>query len=599
MTPAIDAVDVLVWGGGTGGVAAAIQAARTGASTLLLTPGSWLGGMVSAAGVCCPDGNELTPWQTGLWGAFLRALEQAEPTGLDHNWVSCFGYWPATAEAILQGWVQELPALQWWSRCRLLEVKRQGSRINAVRVEAAGAVHQVRCSVVIDGSDRGELLPLAGAAHRLGWEPQEQWGEPSAPALARLESEAFFQQQPVQSPTWVVMAQLQSDRLAPEPSRGIDPAAPTPLAEPFERACEAFGLERTITYGRLPGGLVMLNWPLHGNDWDHGLERAFTADAHQQEALAADMQAHSLRFAKTLQQASGGWLQLGEAFPSTAGSPAPWLAAMPYWREGRRMLGRHTVIEQELLPVGSGESVGPLPLDSAGSLQSIAVGNYANDHHYPGPDWPLAPKSIRWGGRWSGTPFCIPYGALVSAEIDNLLAADKAFSTSHMANGATRLQPLILNVGQAAGAAAALAVRSGVPPAELPVRVLQECLINDERAPSAVAPLWDLPWHHPQWRERQLAALNAPATIHQSTLVSPDTSSIPQEPHERVFSGRLTTDGNGGFQLSMATGEVWPVITLEPSLHSWLAQLDQNREVELIGCANPWGPWLRVSRLAG
>ncbi len=599
MTPAIDAVDVLVWGGGTGGVAAAIQAARSGASTLLLTPGSWLGGMVSAAGVCCPDGNELTPWQTGLWGAFLRALEQAEPTGLDHNWVSCFGYRPATAEAILQGWVRELPALQWWPNCRLLEVERQGSRITAVRVEAAGALHRVPCSVAIDGSDRGDLLPLAGAAYRLGWEPQEQWGEPSAPPQARLEREAFFHEQPVQSPTWVVMGQLHSDRLLPEPSRGVEPTALSALAPPFERACEAFGLERTITYGRLPGGLVMLNWPLDGNDWDHRLERAFSADAQEQAALAADMQAHSLRFAEALNEASGGWLQLGDAFPAAAGSPAPWLAAMPYWREGRRMLGRHAVIEQDLLPIGGGESVAPLPLDGAGALQSIAVGNYANDHHYPGPDWPLAPKSIRWGGRWSGTPFCIPYGALVSAEIDNLLAADKAFSTSHMANGATRLQPLILNVGQAAGAAAALAVRTGVPPAELPVRALQECLIQDERAPSAVAPLWALPWHHPQWRERQLAALNTPDTIHHPTATSQDSSSFAPELHERLFSGRLSPDGNGGFQLSMASGESWPVITLEPSLHRCLAHLDQPKEVDLIGCANPWGPWLRASRLAG
>ena len=97
----VDSTDVVVWGGGTGGVAAAIQASRSGARTLLLTPGTWLGGMVSAAGVCCPDGNELSPWQTGLWGAFLRELEQTEPSGLDHNWVSCFGYRPSSAEAIL------------------------------------------------------------------------------------------------------------------------------------------------------------------------------------------------------------------------------------------------------------------------------------------------------------------------------------------------------------------------------------------------------------------------------------------------------------------------------------------------------------------
>ena len=60
-----DQAQVVVWGGGTGGVAAALQAARSGADTLLLTPGAWLGGMVSAAGVCCPDGNELTPGRRG------------------------------------------------------------------------------------------------------------------------------------------------------------------------------------------------------------------------------------------------------------------------------------------------------------------------------------------------------------------------------------------------------------------------------------------------------------------------------------------------------------------------------------------------------
>jgi hypothetical protein len=593
MTPAIDAVEVLVWGGGTGGVAAAVQAARTGASTLLLTPGNWLGGMVSTAGVCCPDGNELTPWQTGLWGAFLRRLEQSEPEGLDHNWVSCFGYRPTTAESILQGWVRAEPRLQWWPGCRLLDVERQGSKIAAVIVEVAGVQRRVACCVAIDGSDRGDLLPLAQASYRFGWEAQETWNEPSAPSQQRLETDAFFRQQPVQSPTWVVMAQLQGD-----PSSALE-RAPA-LSPPFEQATARFGLERTITYGRLPGGLVMLNWPLAGNDWHTGLERGFGEDAAAEAELYGEMQRHSLRFAQALEEASGGWLRLGEGFPAATGSPAPWLAAMPYWREGRRMLGRATVIEQHLLPSGPGGSVAPLPLNVRGELQSIAVGNYANDHHYPGDDWPLAAKSCRWGGRWSGTPFCVPYGALVSVDIDNLLAADKAFSTSHMANGATRLQPLILNVGQAAGAAAALAVRSGLTPAELPVRELQDILIGDPVAPSAVAPLWDTPWHHHDWQERQRAVLDGPARLgEESVQGSKGEETIPSEPHERVWSGTLRPDGLGGFSLQQDDGSCWPVITLEPAMNHWLQELQAPRQVALVGCANPWGRWLRVSRSAG
>ena len=62
------------------------------------------------------------------------------------------------------------------------------------------------------------------------------------------------------------------------------------------------------------------------------------------------------------------------------------------------------MIEQHLLPLGPGASIAPLPYDVSGQTTAIAVGNYANDHHYPGDDWPLAPKSCRWGGRWSGTP---------------------------------------------------------------------------------------------------------------------------------------------------------------------------------------------------
>lgn len=594
---------VLVWGGGSGGIAAALQAARAGATTLLLTPDGWLGGMVSAAGVCAPDGNELTPWQTGLWGALLRALSQAEPEGLDHNWVSCFGYRPASAERILRRWLAAEANLRWWPCSQLLEVRCDGPRITAVDVEHQGERHQLRPALVIDGSDRGDLFPVAQAAFDLGWEARERTGETSAPSAEALEQEAFYQQQPVQSPTWVVMGQL---------SPTADPLQDSaPVRAPFSQATQRFGMARTLSYGRLPGGLVMLNWPLDGNDWHHGLERAFSPIASDQRALNLAMRAHSLDFAAALRDASDGLLRPGAVFPTAAqaatgaldGREA--LALMPYWREGRRLVGLARVIEQDLLPLAEGPCRGPLPFDASGHCTAIAVGNYANDHHYPGPDWPLAPKSCRWGGRWSGTPFAIPYGALVSASISNLLVADKCLSVSHIANGATRLQPLVLNIGQAAGQAAALCLRHHLEPAALPPRLLQEALIQDPQAPAAPIPLWDTPWHHPRWRERQLRLLHDPSGLDRHAELDAlvlDPHDAPAEPGERLWEGELGCLPDGSYRLLGEPGpggEPWPVITLEPGLHRWLAEQAGGGRVRFIGCANPWGPWLRVSRLAG
>ena len=155
--------------------------------------------------------------------------------------------------------------------------------------------------------------------------------------------------------------------------------------------------------------------------------------------------------------------------------------------------------------------------------------------------------------------FSIPYGALVSADIDNLLAADKAFSTSHMANGATRLQPLILNVGQAAGMAAALAVETATQPSALSVRDLQMRLINDAHAPSAVVPLWDTPWHHSQWRQRQIRALDSDAL---------EPASAQTHRAGAVRQGWIHRDDQGGFRFEQTGLQALPLITLEPAVHA-------------------------------
>ena len=580
--------DVIVWGGGTGGVAAAVQAARSGAQTLLLTPGPWLGGMLSAAGVSAPDGHELSCWQTGLWGQFIRTLAATVPEGLDQNWVSCFGFRPQQAEHLLQSWVQAEPLLQWWSGCCLLGIDRRGDRIQALDLECNGERHRLDSRIWVDGSDLGDLIALAEAPFRWGWESQDTWNEPSAPSADALATDAFFRQQPVQSPTWVVMGQLTA--AAPESSALSAPAAP------FDKALEAVGLERTLTYGRLPGGLVMLNWPLGGNDWHHGLGRSIAPLASERDALDREMQQHSLQFLDQLSRCSGGWLNRGDAFPSARAH----LALMPYWREGRRMMGQSVVTERDLLPVTTQARRSHL------SSTSIAVGTYANDHHYPGEDWPLAPKSCRWGGRWTGTPFCIPFEALLSAEVSNLLAAEKCFSVSHMANGATRLQPLILNIGQAAGLAAALSVRMKLQPSELPVDSLQQQLIDDPQAPAAVMPVWDWPCWHPHWREAQHRSLRHPELLMQdgslaaaqgADLSLPDAAETPSERHGEQLQGQFRRDADG-LRYWLESGSIRrQLITLEPAVERVLSAAADGTPMDLVAVHNPWGPWWRVSQV--
>ena len=580
--------DVIVWGGGTGGVAAAVQASRSGAQTLLLTPGPWLGGMLSAAGVSAPDGHELSCWQTGLWGQFIRTLAATVPEGLDQNWVSCFGFRPQQAEHLLQSWVQAEPLLQWWSGCCLLGLDRRGDRIQALDLECNGERHRLDSRIWVDGSDLGDLIALADAPFRWGWESKDTWNEPSAPSADALATDAFFRQQPVQSPTWVVMGQLTA--AAPESSALSAPAAP------FDKALEAVGLERTLTYGRLPGGLVMLNWPLGGNDWHHGLGRSIAPLASEREALDREMQQHSLQFLDQLSRCSGGWLSRGDAFPSARAH----LALMPYWREGRRMRGQSVVTERDLLPVTTQARRSHL------SSSSIAVGTYANDHHYPGEDWPLAPKSCRWGGRWTGTPFCIPFGALLSADVSNLLAAEKCFSVSHMANGATRLQPLILNIGQAAGLAAALAVRMKLQPSELPVDSLQQQLIDDPQAPAAVMPVWDWPCWHPHWREAQHRCLRHPEILMQdgsleaaqgADLSLPDAAETPSERHGEQLQGQFRRDADG-LRYWLESGSIRrQLITLEPAVERVLSAAADGTPMDLVAVHNPWGPWWRVSQV--
>jgi hypothetical protein len=88
------------------------------------------------------------------------------------------------------------------------------------------------------------------------------------------------------------------------------------------------------------------------------------------------------------------------------------------------------------------------------------------------------PDSVGLGNRYDreGHVWQFPYRCLVPAGVGNALASGRCISTTHEAHEFTREIHNCLTVGQAAGAAAALCVRSGVPASEIDVSELQSRL---------------------------------------------------------------------------------------------------------------------------
>lgn len=599
--------EILVVGGGTGGTAAAIQAARRGIKTILVSEFSWLGGMLTSAGVSAPDGNELAAFQTGLWGAFLRELQQREPDGLDHAWVSFFTYDPRTGAEIFADWVRSLPHLHWITGQTPLEVLQQGNRITGIRFQDV----VISATITLDATELGDVLALAEVPHRWGWELQAQWHEPSAPATTT----PLTQLCPVQSPTWVVVLQdFGEAAIAP-----TIPAATDYSDEPFIGAWEGYEPEQFLNYGRLLGDRFMINWPQCGNDYGVGLNRLIESPQAQQEFLQ-EAHAHSQNFAHFIQTHLGNRYGLATPlFPEVPGKLGGGAYALhPYYRESRRLQGMATVREQDILPIPGGQ-VAALPIDAQGQISAIAIGNYANDHHYPTtiheqllPPFSVKPKSIRWGGRWTGTPFTIPYGCLVPAHTDGLLVCEKNISVSHIANGATRLQPTVMNIGQAAGMAAALCIEHHCQPRDLNVRSLQEALLSDPIAPAAIIPCFDLPPDYPDWLYWQRYYLDHPDAypanghcLNQPQHSHPKISaiaSVSTAKSSQRFSGIFHRQGTQDYSMSWTAGLNQPqqtasLVTLQAHIDQQLQTYPNQQPITIQGRLNPAGSWILIDEI--
>ena len=464
-------------GGGTGGTAAALQSARLGARTIVAEPTPWLGGMLSAAGVSATDGNHRLP--SGIWREFRERIyaHYGGPEAVNTGWVSNTHFEPHVADRIFKEMAAAEPSLRVLLRHRFVDVVKDGGRVRGAVLEdlATGRRVEVRAKVVVDGTDLGDVLARAGAAFDLGLEADSVSGENAGIAASS---------DVVQDLTWCAILKDYgpgADRTIPRPE-GYDPAefdcSSTSYCKDATREKPTVDARKMLDYARLPGGKYLVNWPNRGNDTY--LNVVGMDDAAREKALEA-AKATTLRFVYFIQHELG-FRNLGLAddeYPTKDRLPF-----VPYHREGRRLRGVVRFTARDIA-----EPFGPRdPLYRTG----ISVGDYPIDHHHKRN--PTAPQHLWFVPVPS---FSVPLGALVPETVDGLVVADKAISVSNVANGTTRLQPVVLLTGQAAGALAALAARDGREPRAVPVRDVQRALLD---AGAFLLPYLDVPPDRPAVR---------------------------------------------------------------------------------------------------
>ncbi len=454
--------DVLVVGGGTSGAAAAWQAAKLGARTLVVEPTPWLGGMITAAGVSALDGNE-GALGSGLFGRFRTDIER-HYGGADQvktGWVSNTCFEPHVAARLLRAYLAETDTAVWHGS-EPIEVLRDGSRVRGARVRTLDGVRTVRARITIEATEYGDVLALGAVPFRLGREARSDTGEPDAPEHPDLE---------LQDMTYVATLQRYPGGAPPVPRPdGYDPdrfdCATSERCTRPDPAVLDHGLhdwDGFLGYGLLPNDRFMLNWPFHSNDspadglFGHASDRA---------ACIATAKARTLAFVHYIQNELGHpeWGLAAGVFPTRDGLPL-----IPYVRESRRVVPVRTMREQDVVPA-AGERFAPA------QQGAIAVGDYFLDHHHGKAHLPPGERLVESFPK--NAPFQVPWSALVPESVDGLICAEKSIGVTHIVNGCTRLQPVVMLIGQAAGAAAALCCRAGVEPRALDVAALQETLLT-------------------------------------------------------------------------------------------------------------------------
>jgi hypothetical protein len=455
-------VDVLVIGGSTSGTSAGISAARLGAKTLIVEETPWIGGMFTSQGVGACDGNHNLP--SGIWNEFREALRNhyGGAKALETGWVSNTLFEPSVGNKIFNQMASKEKNLEIIHGYYVTNIIKVGNRVKgAMFKNDKNEIIEVTANVTIDATDIGETLKMAGAAYRLGMDSKRETNEANAPLNAN---------DIVQDLTWVAVLKdygKNADKTIAKPSNYN--------ALNFKGSCIEtvdnikIDCDKMLDYGKLPNNKYMINWPTKGNDIY--LNVIEMSREERNEALLKAKN-YTLQFVYYIQN-DLGYKHLGLAddeFKTT-----DLLAYAPYHREGRRLKGVSFFTYNDVAE--------PYNQKNKFYKTGISVGDYPVDHHHkqnpeaPNVGFPPVPS------------YSIPLGALIPEKVNGLIVSDKAISVSNLINGATRLQPVVLLTGQAAGTLAALSIKENKEVREISIRKVQQSLLDQK---AYISPLFDV-----------------------------------------------------------------------------------------------------------
>ena len=525
--------DVIVYGGTSGGVAAAVQAARLGKKAAIVEPGKHLGGMTSG-GLSAVDigdprsiGGLAREYFTRLVGTYGKTLAWDKPfegkggpaTG------GAFAIEPHTAEELFDTLVREANVPVHFNS-RLASVIKTGPRITAILTEDGTLL---RARVFIDATYEGDLMAKAGVTHTLTREGNAKYGETYngihytdkyAPRTAHKKPGANGRV-PGGQGVWDRDFPLDPYVVPGDPASGLLPlvqagevgtpgeAAPgvqaycfrlclttaadrIPIAPPPDYDVKRYELvARFIAACQAIGDDMDLRWfskhdPLPNDKWD------FNTATFGGNLLGASWEwpeanyARREEIAKEHENYHRGLLHFLATDPRVPvrvreemqrfGLPRDEFTDRGGWphqiyvREARRMVSDLVLTEHHTF----GREVAP---------RSIGLGSYGTDTHEIRrivKDGVVTREGKTATGRGGAPPYAIGYGAIVpkATECDNLFVTF-ALSASHTAFSSIRMEPVFMVTSQSAATAASLAIDANAAVQDIDYALLRPRLEAD------------------------------------------------------------------------------------------------------------------------